>query len=286
MFKLGELILYLSMRKLMFTACLTLLCALFLSFGFVGHRSVGKIAENNLTPTAKAAVQDLLGKETLAGVSTWADEVRTQPEYKSTASWHFLNLPLGLNYIEFERQIEGMNNSNVYSALVKAEHDLINPSISKERKIEALKFVVHFVGDMHQPMHISRSEDKGGNTIQLNYNGKGTNLHSLWDSKLVERQGLAFEQIADSAKPSSKQIAQWQQEPQLKWAWESYQISSKLYAEVDLMKSRSINEEYYKKHMPVINQRIQQAGFRLAAVLNEIFKGGRISSALIPPRLL
>jgi hypothetical protein len=129
-------------------------------------------------------------------------------------------------------------------------------------------------------MYNSRAENKGGNTIQLNYNGKGTNLHSLWDSKLIETQGFTFEQIATSTKPSTKQIAQWQKTSRLKWAWESYQFSSKLYAEVDAMKSRSINEEYYKKHMPVINQRIQQAGYRLAAVLNEIFRGG--SSVLIP----
>lgn len=170
-----------------------------------------------------------------------------------------------------------------YSALINAEHDLMNPSMSKEKKIEALMFVVHLVGDMHQPMHISRAEDKGGNTIQLNYNGKGTNLHSLWDSKLIETQGFTFQQIATSTKPSSKQIARWQKDSQLRWAWESYQISSNLYAEVDAMKSRSINEEYYKKHMPVINQRIQQAGYRLAAVLNEIYKNGGVNSELIPP---
>jgi hypothetical protein len=274
------------MKKLTITGCLMLVSTLFLSFGFIGHKSVGKIAEDSLTPKAKAAVKDLLGNETLAGVSTWADEVRSQPEYKSTASWHFLNLPLGLSYEEFVQQVESMNNGNVYSALIKAEHDLMNPSISKEKKIEALKFVVHFVGDMHQPMHISRAEDKGGNTIQLNYNGKGTNLHSLWDSKLIETQGFTLEQIATSKKPTTKQITKWQKGSQLSWAWESYQISSKLYAEVDAMKSRSINEEYYKKHMPVINQRIQQAGYRLAAVLNEVFKGGSTNSTLIPaPRM-
>lgn len=271
------------MKNKLTSISLFVLTILLTSFGSVGHKSVGKIAENNLTPKAKSAVETLLGNETLAGVSTWADEVRSQPEYKSTASWHFLNLPLGLNYEEFERKVEGMDNGNVYSALISAEHELINPAIPREKKIEALKFVVHFVGDMHQPMHISRAEDKGGNTIQLNYNGKGTNLHSLWDSKLVETQGFTFKQIAEWTKPTSKQIKEWQKGSQLKWAWESYQISSKLYAEVDAMKSRSIDEEYYKNHLPIINERIQQAGIRLAGVLNEIFKGGSINSTLIPP---
>lgn len=112
------------------------LCTLFLWFGVIGHRSVGRIADDNLTPKAKAAVKNLLGNETLAGVSTWADKVWNKPEYKSTASWHFLNLPLGLSYDGFVQQVESMNNGNVYSALIKSERDLMNPGISKELKIK------------------------------------------------------------------------------------------------------------------------------------------------------
>lgn len=176
-----------------------------------------------------------------------------------------------------------MQNGNVYSALTKAEHNLLYPGTPKEKKVEALKFIVHFVGDMHQPMHISRAEDKGGNTIQLNYDGKGTNLHSLWDSGMLQHQGLSFEQIAEKFKPSPKQIKQWQTSSQIEWAWESYQISSRLYAEVDSMNTRSIDNSYYDKHIGVVNQRVEQAGTRLAAILNEIFNSGNINSKLIPP---
>jgi hypothetical protein len=253
-----------------------------LSWGFTGHQSVGKIAQNNLTPKAKLAVHELLGEENLAEVSTWADQVRNQPEYKSTTSWHFLNLPLGLNHDDFLKSVEEMQVANVYSALLKAEHELLNPETNKEKKIEALKFIVHLVGDMHQPMHISRAEDKGGNTIQLNYNGKGTNLHSLWDSGMLNHQGLSFEQIAQKLQSSSKQIKQWQTSSPIEWAWESYQISSKLYAEVDVMKNRSIDNTYYEKHIQTVNKRVVQAGMRLAGILNKIFKGGRINSELIP----
>jgi hypothetical protein len=178
-----------------------------------GHRTIGRIAENNLTPKAKAAVQQLLGNETLSGVSTWADEVRNQPEYKQTASWHYLNLPLGLDYDDFTVKVSGMSKANVYSALLDAEHTLINPSIPKNKKIDALKFVVHLVGDMHQPMHVSRSEDKSGNTIQLNYNGEGTNLHSLWDSGMLNTQGISYEQMASKFQPTAIQIKTWQKDP-------------------------------------------------------------------------
>lgn len=243
------------------------------SWGKTGHRTIGKIAGNHLTPKAQAAVKDLLGNESLADVSSWADEVRGQDAYRKTGSWHFLNLPLGLNYAAFQKSVQGMTDENVYSALMQAENTLKDVKATKESKQEALKFVVHFVGDLHQPMHISRAEDKGGNTIQLNYEEKGTNLHSLWDTKMLEHQGLNYEQLAAQYDHvPAKQIKQWQNDPLIKWVWESYEISSKLYAEVDAMSSRKIDDAYYQKHLPEIEVRIQQAGIRLAGVLNEIYK--------------
>lgn len=255
------------------------------SWGVTGHRTVGLIAENHLTPQARAAVQSLLDSGTLADASTWADEVRNQAKYRHTSSWHFLNLPLGLTYTQFQQQVEGTANENVYSALLKEEKDLASSATSRETKIEALKFIVHFVGDLHQPMHVSRAEDKGGNTIQLNYDGRGTNLHSLWDSKLLEHQGLKETQLAaqyDHATPA--QIKQWQSDPLMQWIWESYQASSKLYTEVDAMKSRSIGDEYYQAHIAIIQDRIEKAGIRLAGVLNDIFKTASIPAVPATPK--
>ena len=253
---------------------------LLLSWGVTGHRTVGKIAENHLTANAKAAVHELLGGETLADVSTWADEVRGQPEYKSTGPWHYINLPLGLSYSEFQKQVEGMSEANVFSALHQQEQIVTDKSTTREQKIEALKFIVHFIGDLHQPMHVSRAEDKGGNSIQLNYNGQGTNLHSVWDSKLIEHEGADYQQLAakyDQASPA--QVKQWQGDPVIKWIWESYTISTKLYAEVDAMKSRSIDDSYYTAHIGIIHERLEQAGVRLAGVLNALFKDGVVGSA-------
>jgi hypothetical protein len=251
-----------------------------LSWGVVGHRAIGKIAENHLSPKARAAVQELLGGQSLADVATWADEVRPTPEYRHTGGWHFLNLPLGLNYADFEKQVKEKSEENVYSAVLKQEEIINDKTTTREAKVEALKFIVHFVGDLHQPMHISRAEDKGGNTIQLNYEGQGTNLHSVWDSKLIEHGGLTYEQLAEKYDHVSvAQIKQWQSDPIMKWIWESYEISSKLYAEVDAMKSRSIDDSYYQAHIGIIQDRIEKAGIRLAGLLNEVFKNGLAASA-------
>jgi hypothetical protein len=257
---------YLSLTLIIFSIVLA-------SWGRTGHRTIGKLAGNHLNPKAQDAVQELLGNESLADVASWADEVRSKEAYRKTGSWHFLNLPLGLNYTDFQKQVINMTDENVYSALLQAEKTLKNPAAPKETQVEALKFLVHFVGDLHQPMHISRAEDKGGNTIQLNYEDKGTNLHSLWDTKLLEKQGLSYEQLASKYdNVPAKTITQWQKDPLMKWLWESYEISSKLYAEVDQMSSRKIDDAYYQKHLPSIEVRIQQAGIRLAGVLNRIYK--------------
>jgi len=251
-----------------------------LSWGATGHRTVGKIAENHLTANAQAGVMDLLGSETLSQASTWADEVRGQEAYRQTAPWHYINLPLGLSYAEFEKTVTGMTQPNVYNALLEQERLIADPSVTKDKKTEALKFIVHFVGDLHQPMHVSREEDKGGNTIQLNYEGQGTNLHAVWDSKLIDHEGLDYELLAhkvDQAIPA--QITQWQSDPVVKWLWESYEASSKLYSEVDAMKSRAIGQEYYEAHIDIIGQRLEQAGIRLAGVLNSLFKNGPVAAA-------
>jgi hypothetical protein len=267
------------MKRLFSLGLICLLSIFLVSWGSLGHRTVGLIASRHLTPKAQAAVKDLLGTATLEEVSTWADDVRNDPQYKSTGPWHYINLPLGLSRQQFDATVLSMNKANVYSALQESESTLINPYASKVDKEKALKFIVHFVGDLHQPMHVSRAEDQGGNKLQVNYESKGTNLHALWDSRLLEHEGLSDQQLAgkiDHATP--QQIQQWQSDPLLQWLWESYQISTRLYSEVQAMKNRTITEDYYHAHLPVIEDRLEQAGIRLAGVLNTLFKGGPVKS--------
>ncbi|MDB5129794.1 S1/P1 nuclease [Mucilaginibacter sp.] len=257
---------------------------LLISWGFKGHQAVATIAENHLTPQAKAAVKDLLGSQSLSDVATWADEVRNEPAFKSTAGWHFVDLPLGLSFEEFSKEVKAQGEDNVYGAMQKARIVLTHPQSTKAQKIEALKFLVHFVGDAHQPMHVSRKEDKGGNTIQVRFDNNGTNLHSLWDSKLIDHQGLSvIEMSKQYDKASPTEIKQWQADQPMQWLWESYQITTKLYAEVE--KNSNIDEDYYKTYIGIIEQRIDQGGIRLAGVLNDIYSGKVYAYTFAPPQL-
>jgi hypothetical protein len=286
------------MNRYLSSAILTTVAVILLSWGSVGHQTIARIAENHLTDKSKQAIHQLLGTESLVDVSNWADQVRSEQQYRYTAPWHYLNLPAGLTYTQFSLKLLEPNQTNIFTAILKCMAELKAPTITNEQKVFDLKFLVHLVGDMHQPMHVSREEDKGGNTIQVRFDDRGTNLHSLWDSRLIDHQGLTYADMAkqyDTATPS--QIKQWQKDDLREWLWESYQISSVLYAEVD--KNNKVDEKYYKDHLPIIEQRIEKGGIRLAGLLNSIFSDSYVGSkvartaivkteefSLMPPALL
>lgn len=260
-----------TIKKIYIPALVVLFTLTLISWGVTGHRTIAKIAESHLTPQAQAAVKDLLGSESMADVSTYADRVRSQDEYKYTAPWHYINMRQGLNEHDFRDSVTMQKRDNVYSALNKCKKDLADPAKSRDEKIFALKFIIHMVGDLHQPMHVSRSEDQGGNKISVTFLGNPGNLHGLWDSGLPEHEGLNYEHLAtkvDHATP--QQIKIWQQDDVIKWLYESYQVSEQLYA--DAAKSPDFDEAYYKAHIPVFEDRMEKAGIRLAGVLNGIFK--------------
>ncbi|MDP4148831.1 MAG: S1/P1 nuclease [Bacteroidota bacterium] len=258
------------MKKLFSTTPWVLCSVLLVSWGVLGHRTVAKIAEAHLTANARLNVHYYLGDQTMPEVSTYADEIRSHEEFRYTGPWHYIDLPMGYTYQQFSNAVREMKEDNVYKALLKCETDLRDPTRSKDEKAFALKFVIHLVGDLHQPMHVSRAEDKGGNSIKVTFEGQDANLHSLWDSRLIEHQNLSFEQLAeryDRATP--EQIRKWQSDDLMKWLFESYQVSAELYA--DAARNPNFDEAYYQAHLPVIARRIEQAGIRLAGVLNSIF---------------
>ncbi|MCR8560308.1 S1/P1 nuclease [Mucilaginibacter sp. BJC16-A38] len=267
------------MKKL-FNLCLIGTSIALISWGFKGHRAVATIAQKHLTSNTAYVVSAYLKGESMAEVATWADENKSS----TTAPWHFLNLPLGLTHEQFVKFVSESDN-NVYTAILKTEASLKDKSLAPDQKNEALKYLIHLVGDAHQPMHISRKEDKGGNTIQVRFDNKGTNLHSLWDSKLIDHEGLTeAEMVRTYDVATAAEIRQWQADSPMEWIWESYQVSSELYAQVKT--GQDIDDAYYQKYIPVIRKRINQAGIRLAGELNRLLNKEQvtnISQTLIHP---
>ena len=239
------------------------------SFGWGrdGHRITGYIAERLLSPQARAAVHELLGEESLADVSTWADEIRRQR--RATAPLHYANVKPGSDGFELERDCP--EQGCVVTAIIKYSKVLRNKKASQTERIEALKCVVHFVGDVHQPMHVSHARDKGGNDIKVTFFENRTNLHSLWDSGMIRRTKKGWTEYAKelAANITPQQQIQYGTLDPVAWATESHKLAlSNAYA---LPKDGRIGQEYLDMNILVIERRLSMASVRLAALLNAVF---------------
>ncbi len=273
-----------------------LLCAApALAWGPEGHRIVGELAQRELTPQTAAAVADLLHGEsepTLAGVANWADTLRqSDPDrFKKTQKWHYDDFPRGdCNYLP---QRDCPDGDCVIEQIPAQEKILADPAQPRQARADALKFLVHLVGDVHQPLHAGYKDDKGGNDFQVslrtdippqdyvkqNYvNGvMGTNLHSVWDYYIIARHGMSAHRYADElaarATPDANAPTNETAVGDAKdWALESCRIVA---AESIYPASHKMDATYLDRMRPLAERRLIQAGHRLAVLLN---------NALVPP---
>jgi nuclease S1 len=252
------------------TLLLIITAIILLSWGRVGHEAIGYIAAAHLTPKTEAAIKDLLGNETLADISTWADDIRQDSLLQFTTPWHFVDVPAEENFTQFKESLNHLRTPNLYSALLHWERVLSDSISNRPIKIFALKMIVHLLGDAHQPLHVARAEDEGGNLIPLWFDDQSTNLHAIWDTKMIERKGLSAPDLAkdwDFATPEDIRV--WQADPQIIWFYESNHIGNHIYDEKPA--GKKLGQAYYDEHIEMVRQRIDQAGIRLAGILNQIF---------------
>lgn len=245
-----------------------------LAWGVLGHRAIGRIAENHLTPRAKREMQRLLGTETLPLVTTWPDEIRPDPQYAPLAVWHYVNVAPNLPLTAYAGQLAASAPvpGNAYTALQQQINNLKDPTKTATERLFALKWVAHLVGDVHMPLHAGRAEDHDGNLINVSWRGHDTNLHAVWDTDLVEYPGLSWTELAtayDHASPA--EVRQWQHDDVATWLFESYQLCTPIYAAA--AQSTALDYRYFPTHGPTVERRLLQAGIRLAGVLNAAFGG-------------
>src|SRR5712692_5690151 len=167
-----------------------------LAWGPNGHRIVGRIAANHLTAEAAVAVASLIGPESLDQAATWADEIRNdpnwQPPLKNPSPWHYISIDDGETLETTARDPDG----DVLEAIGRFSAVLRNAQATRPAKQEALRFLVHFVGDVHQPLHVGRRADRGGNGTKVTWLRNATNLHAVWDYQIIDAQQLSFSEFA------------------------------------------------------------------------------------------
>lgn len=236
-----------------------------LAWGKTGHRVTAAIADAHLSGLARAHVQQILGAQSLAEASTWPDEMRSDPGefWQKTASpWHYVTLG-GFAYDEAPPV------GDAVTALQRFSMVLRDPKASRRDKQLALRFVVHIIGDLHQPLHAGKPGDRGGNEVKVNWFGRSTNLHAVWDNALIDEEQMSFTEWTDRLQRHTEpqQVIDWWVGNPIVWIAESAQIRDTIYPEGD-----SLGYEYVYRHTPTVKRRLSQAGVRMAAYLNQLFQ--------------
>ncbi len=257
-------------KKLVLVAAVLYLPLQSMAWGTQGHRICGQIAENYLTPKARAAVHAILGHESIAMASNWADFIKSDPSFKYLSSWHYIDLNKKYTYPELVDFLKQDTATDAYTKIHYLVGRLKNHEISKTEKLLDLRMLIHIVEDVHQPMHVAHADDQGGNGFKVQWFGKPSNLHSVWDSELIDNQQLSYTEYAKAIDhPTPAEVAKWEKDPISMWLFESNQISEVLYTEIQ--PNDNLTYKYNFNHIDTLNRQLLKGGIRLAAVLNEIF---------------
>jgi hypothetical protein len=241
-----------------------------MAWGDKGHRIAGQIASNYLTPKARLAVKAILGNESVAMASTWADFIKSDPNYNYLSSWHYIDFDKAYTYPELQNFLKQDTSVDAYTKLNFMVGELKKKNLAQDKKLLYLRMVIHIVEDIHQPMHTAHTDDKGGNDFKVMWFKEESNLHSVWDSKLIEFQNLSFTEYATAINfTTPAQRTAWQQQPVSQWLFDSKELAENIYA--NTKRDEVLNYRYNFKYVGALNQQLLKAGVHLAGLLNQIF---------------
>ncbi|MHA7941495.1 S1/P1 nuclease [Formosa sp. 3Alg 14/1] len=235
-------------------------------WGPTGHRVVGKIADNYLKGSTKRAIQKLLNRQSLAFVSTYGDEIKSDDRYRKFGTWHYVNMEANQSYEDSEKNPKG-------DAVVGAEYCvsvLKDKNATDDDKAFYLKLLIHIIGDIHQPMHAGLAADKGGNDIDVKWMGKSTNLHRVWDSDMINGYDMSYTELASNADALSKdEIKHIEEGTITDWVNETHTLANAIYK--DVKPGDNLGYKYAYNNLGIARSQIQKGGIRLAKLLNDIF---------------
>jgi len=236
-------------------------------WGKTGHRVVGEVAQKHLSHKAKRAIHKILKGQGLASVSNFADNIKSDTLFRKYGPWHYVNYPADKKYTD----VTPSPNGDIVLAIQKCIEIVGDPRSSEADKEFYLKMLVHFVGDLHQPMHAGREENRGGNDIQIQWFGKGSNLHRLWDSDLIDKFGMSYTELANNLPVMSRNERKaLQMGTVYDWVEESQDIANELYNSVKI--GEKLGYQYSYKYWETVEIQLLKGGVRLAAVLNDLFR--------------
>lgn len=247
-------------------------------WGPVGHDVVAAIAEQNLSKKAKKEIDKLLDGRSIVYYSSWMDNIQNSPYwtsgYNQTKTWHYANVDEGHTYQTMTKNAKG----DVVQALTTLTDELTNnyENLTDSVRQDYVKMIVHMVGDLHCPMHAGRLSDLGGNRTKVKWFGRQTNLHSVWDSKIVEsarswNYSEWRDQLDRTSKEYKKSVMCGTYE---EWFGETVEGAAKIYDYVEALgENPNLSYQFVYDFSPLLEDRLLVGGYRLAYVLNTIFGG-------------
>lgn len=258
------------MKNLLFVATVLISLALpknIFGWGMTGHRVIGEIASKHVNKKTENHIKRVLGCNTLAQVSDYMDDIKSdrQERYDTLNAYHYVSIPDGMNYADANKNPKG----DAIVGLRTAINLLKTGNLSPEDEAFYLKIVIHIVGDLHQPLHIGRVDDKGGNTISVSWFGRKSNLHRVWDSDIIDGKLLSYTELTaliDHATP--KEVKELQAATTDDWIQEAMDLRPTIY---DFEEGRSWEYKYMYVNWEILQNQLMKGGVRLAGILNDIY---------------
>jgi hypothetical protein len=254
--------------RLLLAASLLLVPASAHAWGTLEHRLISRLAMDYISSDARKEITRLLNGQSLADASTWADSIRSAR--RETSPWHYINVPADSSFEGWSRFCppEGCNLSAIDRyATVLADRKRPDPD-----RAEALRFLIHFIEDLHQPLHVGGRGDRGGNLVPVTWQGRPTNLHAVWDVDIISSAGLDEDQWLGRLRKTARRMHRKEVASggAAEWGAESHALArDHVY---DLPSPPELAGAYAANHLPLAEQRLAQAGIRLAALLNQLLK--------------
>lgn len=237
------------------------------NWGKTGHRAVGQISSKHVCKKTIKKIDELLEGESLALVSIYADEIRSNPKYNSYGAWHYVNFEGDKMYKEDAVNPKGDIIQGIKTCIL----EIRNKQNSKEDRAFYLRMLVHFVGDLHMPLHAGNKHDHGGNGVKVKWFGEPTNLHRLWDTDMIDSYKMSYTELASNAKKVSElELLKLKEGSLVAWAHESRALALEVYESAK--EGENLSYKYMYHQFPLVRTQLQKGGVRLAKILDEVFK--------------
>jgi len=252
-------------KTLLITLFFTMFVSQAFAWGQLGHFLIGYMAEKQMKKSAKKNVERILYPVSIARSGTWMDDIKSDRAYDFANSWHYLNSKNG----EYDPSTQE-KTGDAYESIQRIKAELKAGNLEPKKEAELLKMLIHMVEDIHQPLHVGTGDDRGGNDVKIEFFGQPTNLHALWDSGMIDRQGMSYTEIGDELyrRLTPELKASYQSATMEGWLKEAVDARPRVY---DIPENKKLSYGYMYNHYSLAEERMIAASVRLAQILNEIY---------------